>query len=96
MTMTVERGTGLESTTFSHGNFEEVLKLVINEDKQRFEGVFFASIGRESYVVTKPLLLENGNQIIEDYTYLYHGGDYEKRSPILLQGKTTLIGINKH
>ena len=60
-----------------NGNFEEVLKLVINADKQRFEGCVFASIGRESHVVTKPLLLENGNQIIGEYTYLYRGGDYE-------------------
>ena len=41
------------------------------------------------------ILLENGNQIIEEYTYLHQSGDYEKRSPILLQGKTTLTGINK-
>ena len=78
-----------------NGNFDEVLKLVISADKQRFEGLVFGSIGRESYVVTKPLLLENGNQIVEEYNFLYHSGDYEKRSPILLQGKTTLIGINK-
>ena len=78
-----------------NGNFEEVLKLVIDADKQRFEDGVFASIGRESRVVTRPILLENGNQIIEEYTYLYQGSAYEKRSPILLQGKTTLIGINK-
>ena len=78
-----------------NGNFEEVLKLVIDEDKQRFEDGVFGSIGKESRVVTRPILLENGNQIIEEYTYLYQGDDYEKRSPILLQGKTTLIGINK-
>lgn len=78
-----------------NGNFEEVLKMVINADKQRFEDCVFASIGRESHVATRPLLLENGNQIIEEYTYLYQSGDYEKRSPMLLQGKTTLIGINK-
>ena len=78
-----------------NGNFEEVLKLVIDADKQRFEDGVFASIGRESRVATRPILIENGNQIIEEYTYLYQGDDYEKRSPILLQGKTTLIGINK-
>ena len=78
-----------------NGNFEEVLKLVIDADKQRFEDGVFASIGRESRVATRPILIENGNQIIEEYTYLYQSGDYEKRSPILLQGKTTLIGINK-
>ena len=54
-----------------NSNFEEVLKLVINADKQRFEDCVFASIGRESHVVTRPILLENGNQIIEEYTYLY-------------------------
>lgn len=78
-----------------NSNFEEVLKLVIDADKQRFEDGVFALVGRESHVVTRPILLENGNQIVEEYTYLYQGGDYKKRSPILLQGKTTLIGINK-
>ena len=75
--------------------FSKAVKLGIDADKQRFEDSVFASIGRESRVVTKPILLENGNQIIEEHTYLYQSGDYEKRSPILLQGKTTLIGINK-
>ena len=52
-------------------------------------------VGKKAHVVTEPILLENGNQIIEEYNYLYHSGDYKKRSPVLLQGRTTLIGINK-
>ena len=69
--------------------------MVVKKDKQRFEDLIFDSIGKESHVITEPILIENGNQIIEEYTYLYQGDDHEKRSPILLQGKTTLIGINK-
>lgn len=76
------------------GNFEDLLKLVIKRDKQRFQDLIFNSIYKESHVITEPISLKNGNQIIEEYTYLYHGGDYEKKSPILLQGRTTLIGIN--
>ena len=79
-----------------NSNFEEVLKMVIKKDKQRFEDLVFDSIGKKSHVITEPILIENGNQIIEEYNYLYHGGDYEKRSPLLLQGKTTLIRINQH
>ena len=76
-------------------SFEKILGYVVDSDKQRFQEVVFANVHKKNYVVTEAILLENGNQIIEEYIYLYHGGDYEKRSPILLQGKTTLIGINK-
>ena len=74
---------------------EKILGYVVDSDKQRFQEVVFANVCKKNYVVTEAILLENGNQVIEEYTYLYHGSDYEKRSPILLQGKTTLIGINK-
>ena len=76
-------------------SFEEILGYVVDSDKQRFQEVVFDNVCKKNYIVTEAILLENGNQIIEEYNYLYHGGDYEKRSPILLQGKTTLIGINK-
>lgn len=76
-------------------SFEEVLGFIVDSDKQRFQDVAFGNVCKKNYIVTEAILLENGNQIIEEYIYLYHGGDYEKRSPILLQGKTTLIGINK-
>tara|TARA_B100000809_G_scaffold104076_1_gene102646 strand:+ start:1365 stop:1943 length:579 start_codon:yes stop_codon:yes gene_type:complete len=76
-------------------SFEEVLGFIVDSDKQRFQDVAFGNIGKKNYIATEAILLENGNQIIEEYNYLYHGGDYEKRSPILLQGKTTLTGINK-
>ena len=76
-------------------SFEEVLGFIVDSDKQRFQDVAFGNIGKKNYIATEAILLENGNQIIEEYNYLYHGGDYEKKSPILLQGKTTLIGINK-
>ena len=75
-------------------SFEEILGYVVDSDKQRFQEVVFANVCKKNYVVTEAILLENGNQILEEYIYLYQGGDYEKRSPILLQGKTTLIGIN--
>ena len=78
------------------GNFEEVLKMVAKKDKQRFENLIFDSIGKESHVITEPILIENGNQIVEEYNFLYHNGDYERRSPLLLQGHTRLIGINAH
>ena len=77
-----------------NGNFEEVLKMVIKKDKQRFEDLVFDSIGKESHVITEPILIENGNQIVEEYNFLYHNGDYEHRSPLLLQGHTKLIRIN--
>ena len=76
-------------------SFEKILGYVVDSDKQRFQEVVFANVCKKNYVVTEAILLENGNQVIEEYIYLYHGSDYEKRSPILLQGKTTLIGINK-
>ena len=76
-------------------SFEEVLGFIIDSDKQRFQDVAFGNVSKKNYMVTEAILLKNGNQIIEEYVYLYHGCDYEKRSPILLQGKTTLIGINK-
>ena len=79
-----------------NGNFEEVLKMVIKKDKQRFEDLVFDSIGKESHVITEPILIENGNQIVEEYNFLYHNGDYERRSPLLLQGHTRLIRINAH
>ena len=79
-----------------NGNFEEVLKMVIKKDKQRFEDLVFYSIGKESRVITEPILIKNGNQIVEEYNFLYHNGDYERRSPLLLQGHTRLIGINAH
>ena len=69
--------------------------MVVKKDKDEFEDRIFGSIGKESHVITKPILLENGNQIIEEYNFLYHGGDYEHRSPLLLQGNTRLVGINK-
>ena len=75
--------------------FEEVLDLVVFEDKQRFQDLVFGSVGKKNRVVTEPILLENGNTVIGEYNYLYHKDDYEKRSPRLLQGKTKLIGINK-
>ena len=76
-------------------SFEEILGLVVFRDKQRFQDVAFGSVGRESHVITKPILLENGNTIIEEYNFLYHKGDYEKRSPVLLQGKTKLVCTGK-
>lgn len=76
-------------------SFEEILGYIVDSDKQWFQEVVFGNVSKKNYIVTEAILLENGNQIIEEYIYLYHGGDYEKRSPILLQGKTTLIGINK-
>ena len=76
-------------------SFEEVLGFIVDSDKQRFQDVAFGNVCKKNYIVTEAILLENGNQVIEEYIYLYHGSDYEKRSPILLQGKTTLIGINK-
>ena len=76
-------------------SFEEILGYIVDSDKQRFQEVVFGNVCKKNNIVTEAILLENGNQIIEEYNYLYHGGDYEKRSPILLQGKTTLIGINK-
>ena len=85
----------LSSELERNGNFEEVLELVVKNDKQRFEDTVFASIGKENHVITKPILLKNGNQIVEEYNFLYHDGDYEYRSPLLLQGHTKLIAINK-
>ena len=79
-----------------NGNFEEVLKMVINKDKQRFEDLVFNSIGKESHVITEPILIENGNQIVEEYNFLYNNDDYEHRSPLILQGRTKLIRIKKH
>ena len=76
-------------------SFQEILGLVVFRDKQRFQDVAFNSVGKESYVITKPILLENGNTIIEEYYFLYHKGDYEKRSPVLLQGKTKLVSTGK-
>ena len=76
-------------------SFEEVLGLVVDSDKQRFQDVAFSNIGKKNYIVTDAILLKNGNQIREEYNYLYHDSDYEKRSPILLHGKTTLTGVNK-
>ena len=73
----------------------EILNFIVDSDKQRFQDVAFGMVGKKAHVVTEPILLENGNQIIEEYNYLYHSGDYKKRSPVLLQGRTTLIGINK-
>lgn len=78
-----------------NSNFEEVIQMVVKKDENEFEDRIFGSIGKGSHVITKPILLENGNQIIEEYNFLYHGGDYEHRSPLLLQGKTKLVGINK-
>jgi hypothetical protein len=77
-----------------NGNFEEVVKMVTKKDKQRFEDLVFDSIGKGSHVITEPILIENGNQIVEEYNFLYHNGDYEYRSPLLLQGHTKLIRIN--
>jgi len=77
------------------GNFDEVLKLVVDEDKQPFQDLVFGSVGKENQVITEPIILENGNTIIEKYYFLYHKGDYEKRSPVLLQGTSELIGIKK-
>ena len=77
-------------------SFEEILGFIVDSDKQRFQDVAFGNIGKKNYIATEAILLENGNQIIEEYNYLYHSGDYDKRSPVLLQGKTTLIGKNKH
>ena len=79
----------------SNRNFEEVLKMVVSKDKQRFEDLFFNSIGKKSHVITEPILIKNGNQIVEEYNFLYHNGDYEHRSPLILQGHTKLIRINK-
>ena len=78
-----------------NGNFEEVLKMVIEKEKQRFEDLVFDSIGKESHVITEPILIKNGNQIVEEYNFLYHNDDYEHRSPLLLQGHSKLIRINK-
>ena len=64
-------------------NFEDVLGFVVDSDKQRFQDVAFGIIGKKGYIATEPISLENGNQIIEEYYYLYNTGDYEKRSPIL-------------
>jgi hypothetical protein len=72
-------------------SFEEVLGLVVFRDKQRFEDVVFDSVTKKNHVITKPILLENENTIIEEYNFLYHKGDYEKRSPALLQGKTKIV-----
>jgi hypothetical protein len=84
---------GLGNTCES--SFEEILGLVVFRDKQRFQDVVFDSVGRKNTVSTKPILLENGNIITEKYDFIYHKEDYERRSPILLQGKSRLIGIDK-
>ena len=68
--------------------------MVVNKDKQWFEDLIFNAIGKESHVTTEPILIKNGNQIVEEYNFLYHADDYEHRSPLLLQGHTKLIGIN--
>ncbi len=76
-------------------SFEEILGLVVSRDKQRFQDIALGLVGKEDHVVTRPILLENGNTIIEEYDFLYHKGDYEKKSPVLLQGKTKLIKTMK-
>lgn len=76
-------------------SFEEVLEFIAVKDQQRFEDIAFGMVGKKSHVITKPLLLCNGHTIIEEYNFLYHGGDYERKSPILLQGKTTLVKTHR-
>ena len=75
--------------------FEEILRFAILRHKKRFQDMALGVIGKEDRVVTRPVLLENGNTIIEEYDFFYHNGDYEKKSPVLLQGKTKLIKIMK-
>ena len=84
---------GLGNT--SEASFEEILGLVVSRNKQRFQDIALCLVGKEDRVVTKPILLENGNTIIEEYNFVYHKGDYEKRSPVLLQGKTKLVSTRK-
>ena len=46
-----------------NGNFEEVLQMIVNKDKQRFEDLIFDSIGKESHVITEPILIKNGKSV---------------------------------
>jgi hypothetical protein len=45
----------------------------------------------ESWVLTKPIHIKNGNVVKEALTYTYHSEDYERRSLTKIEGQTIFI-----
>jgi hypothetical protein len=47
----------------------------------------------QSYVVTAPIQIDNGNIVREELTYTYHPEDYENRSLIQIEGTTNVLKV---
>ena len=47
----------------------------------------------ESYVVTSPIQICNGNVVRESLTYTYHPEDYENRTLIQIEGVTNFLKV---
>ena len=45
----------------------------------------------ESWVMTAPIQIKNGNVVREGLTYTFHPEDYERRSLIKIEGETIFI-----
>lgn len=47
----------------------------------------------QSYIVTAPIQIDNGNIVIEELTYTYHTEDYENRSLSQIEGITKVLKV---
>lgn len=47
----------------------------------------------ESYIVTSPIQIGNGNVVREALTYTYHPEDYYNRSLVQIEGVTNLLKV---
>jgi hypothetical protein len=47
----------------------------------------------ESYIVTAPIHIKNGNVVREELVYTYHPEDYQNRSLIQIKGVTNFLKV---
>lgn len=47
----------------------------------------------QSYIVTSPIQIDNGNVVREELTYHYHPDDYENRTLIKIEGVTNFLQV---
>ena len=69
-------------------NIGQIIDRVFYKHRTQFLEVAIDSVGKVDHVTTLAFTLDNGSKVYEHYRYIYHSEDYERKSPLFIEGKT--------